>query len=133
MSWLRMLVFLAVISLLGVGVHLYLHHRLVRGPAWPAPWGAILTWSLIALGSIVPISFVVSRLAPRAVASPLSWVAFIWMGCTFFLLLLLLPSELVRIGDWLMHRSEAIASPERRQFLSRSIAGVVGVASVGLG
>ncbi|MBX3276216.1 MAG: metallophosphoesterase [Sandaracinaceae bacterium] len=128
-----MLVFFLVFCLLGVGVHLYLHHRLVRGPEWPAPWGTVMTWALVVLGTSVPVSLVVSALAPRSVAQPFAWVAFIWMGFTFFLLVLLLPSELVRIGDWLASRGEGLVSPERRQFLARAFAGSVGVATFGLG
>jgi predicted MPP superfamily phosphohydrolase len=128
-----MLVFFGVFCLIGLGVHLYLHHRLVRGPEWPAPWGTILTWALVVLGTSVPASFLVSALAPRWVAQPFAWIAFLWMGFTFFLLVLLLPAELVRIGDWLVARSGEVTSPERRQFLSRSIAGVIGVMTLGLG
>ncbi|MEZ4338156.1 MAG: metallophosphoesterase [Sandaracinaceae bacterium] len=132
-SWVRMLLVLVVFCAIGVGVHYYLFQRLVRGPGWPAPWITILGWALVVLGTSVPLAFVVSATAPRWLAQPFAWVAFVWMGFTFFLLVLLLPSELVRIGDWLVHRGDDVASPERRQFLARSIAGAVGVATAGLG
>jgi len=130
---LRMLGFLAILVLLTVGVHYYLYVRLVKGPEWPDPFSSVGTWVLVALAVSVPLSLVTSRLLPRIAAAPFSWVAFVWMGAVFFLILLLLPSELVRIGDWLATRGEEIASPERRQFLSRSIAGTVGVGTFGLG
>ncbi len=132
-AWARMLLVFSVFCAIGVAVHLYLYHRLVRGPDWPAPWTTAFGWALVVLGTSVPAAFVVSSVAPRWLAQPFAWVAFVWMGFTFFLLVLLLPSELIRIGHWLVHRGEELASPERRQFLSRSIAGTIGVATLGLG
>jgi len=128
-----MLGFLAVVVLLTVGLHYYLYVRLLRGPAWPDPVATVGGWALVALASSVPLSFLAVRFLPRAASAPLTWIAMIWLGTLFFLIVLLLPSELVRIGDWVMRRGEDVADPERRRFLSRSIAGVVGVGTLGLG
>ncbi len=133
MPWLRAVGLLTIVTLLTIGVHYYLHARLVKAPAWPAPWRRRGRWLLLALGVSVPVSLLVSRTLPRVAAAPLSWVAYLWLGAVFFLLLFLLPAELLRLVDWARTRGTELASPERRQFLSRSIAGTVGVASMGLG
>lgn len=128
-----MAVFLGVVSLLAIGLHGYLYLRLVKSPGWPAPWPTIGARTLVGLALSIPLSFVTSNLLPRAAAAPFMWVAMVWLGAVFFLIVLLLPSELIRIGDWLATRGSDLASPERRAFLSRSIAGAVGVGALGLG
>ena len=128
-----MAVFLGFVLALTIGLHAYLYLRLVKAPGWPAPWPTIGAWALVALAASIPLSFVTASQLPRAAAAPFTWVAMVWLGAVFFLVVLLLASELVRIGDWLATRGSDLASPERRQFLSRSIAGVVGVGALGLG
>jgi len=132
-SWLRLVGFLTMLTVMTVGVHYYLHARLVKAPAWAEPWRTRARWLLIALGVSIPAALVISRTLPRAAAAPFSWLAYLWMGGIFFLLLLLFSSELIRLAVWAGSRGSEPASPERRQFLSRSIAGTVSVAATGLG
>ncbi|HJL16915.1 MAG TPA: metallophosphoesterase [Sandaracinaceae bacterium LLY-WYZ-13_1] len=134
MSVTRMVVFLVVVLALTGGLHYYLWLRMVRDPAWPAPWSTVGTWALVLLGLSIPVGFVASRFLSREASAPFAWVAFGWMGLMFLALVLLLPSELVRLtAGWLGRGTDELTSEERRRFLSRGIAGVVGAASAGLG
>jgi uncharacterized protein len=130
MSIARAIGFLSVMIGLTAGVHVYLWYRLVREPAWPSPWGGILTGAIIGLALSVPLAFVGMRLFPRDVSGPLSWIAFGWMGAVFFLMLVLLPSEIVR---QIARGAGGLASPERREFMSRAIAVVAASTAAGLG
>ncbi len=132
MGWGRVAVFLLVVSGLTAGVHYYLWLRLVRSPAWPSPWLAVGTWALVALALSIPLGMLTSRVVPREIASPVAWTAFVWMGALFLCLVMLLPAELLRLGEGLLARGADVADPARRQMLSRLIAGGVMSAGVGL-
>ncbi len=133
MSVTRILVFLSVVLSVTTAVHYYLWQRLVKAPLWPAPWLNVGTWLLIALGISIPLAFIAGRVLSRSAAGPLSWIAYVWMGAMFLLLVLLVPSEMVRgIGDYFLGGTNDVASPERRLFLSRGIALAVGGTGLGL-
>lgn len=133
MSVTRLVIFLSVVFSLTAGIHYYLWMRLVKDPVWPSPWLAVGTWLLVALAASIPAAIVSSRMLSRDAASPLAWVAFVWLGSMFLLLVLLLPSELFRLGaSWMARGPEQLGSPERRMFLSRGIAAVVAAGGVGL-
>jgi predicted MPP superfamily phosphohydrolase len=131
MSITRALLFFAVVIGIDAGIHYYLWVRLVRDPAWPAPWGSVGTWVVIALAASIPLAFVSMRLVPREVSGPLSWVAFVWMGLMFLLVVLLLPAEIVRFAGPRLAPDE-LASPERRELLARGLAGLAGVVTMTL-
>ncbi|MFK7989755.1 MAG: metallophosphoesterase [Sandaracinaceae bacterium] len=130
------MILLSVVFGVTFAVHYYLWNRLVKAPAWPAPYKRVGTTLLVLLGSSIPLGFLGSRLLGRETAMPLSWLAFIWMGVMFLLVVLLLPSELARLGLWVRERrnkdEDGIAAPERRQFLSRAIAAGTLSGSAGL-
>jgi hypothetical protein len=129
----RLVIFLSVVFSLTAGIHYYLWMRLVKDPVWPSPWLSAGTWLLVALAASIPAAFVSSRVLSREAASPLAWVAFVWLGSVFLLLVLLLPSELFRLGaSWIARGPEHLGSPERRMFLSRGIAAVVAAGGAGL-
>ncbi len=127
-----MLVFLVVVLGITTAIHYYLWQRLVMDPVWPSPWLSVGTWVLIALGVSIPLAFVAGRFLSRATASPVAWVAYVWMGAMFLLLVLLVPSELVLGIGGFVGGADGVASPERRLFLSRGIALIVGGTGVGL-
>jgi predicted MPP superfamily phosphohydrolase len=130
MSPLRLVVALCILTtVLGSG-HYYLWARLVRDTGLPSPWSLLATGGMALLGLTLLASFVLMRVAPRAVSSPLAWVGYLWLGvaflgiCSFGLLdLLRLVARAVQSGpvDW-----------ERRQHLARLASGLAGTAAFGL-
>lgn len=127
----RIAAFLAVVLSITFLIHRYLWARLVRDAAWPAPWRSAATWGLVLLGLSIPAAFTIGALFPRAVARPLAWLAYVWMGLMFYLLVLLLPFELPRL-----FMGSGRIDLARRRSLSRLLAaGVSGAAAVvgGLG
>lgn len=132
MSLSRMLVFFGLASSVSAGIHYYLWARLVRDIGWPPPYGRLLGWGVVLLALGVPLFIASARLLPREVSSPLSWLAYTWLGLMFLLFALLIPADLVRGLAWVIERlAGAPADPERRQFLARLFGGVVGMSALG--
>ncbi|MGE0784787.1 MAG: metallophosphoesterase [Sandaracinaceae bacterium] len=127
----RILVFLAVLTTVTGGVHYYLWNRLVKSPAWPAPWMNVATWLIVGLAVTIPVGLIGARLFGRDMLSPLVWTGYIWMGSMFLCFVLLLPTELIRAGFHFFGREDGVVDPVRRQLLSRIVAG--GVVTVGAG
>jgi hypothetical protein len=128
-----MVVALGVLTGLTWLMHRYVWARLVRDPAWPAPWGAVLTVALLVLAVSIPAAFLAMRGLPRTLHGPLSWVAYVWMGFALYLFLLTLLGDAVRGVAALL--GALPADPERRLFLSRVFAAAVASAAglIGLG
>ncbi|APR83300.1 Cytoplasmic membrane protein [Minicystis rosea] len=126
-------VFFVIVSLVIGAVHYYLWHRLVRSPELGATWGRWGAVLFAFLALLTPVGMVAARVIERPVSKIIAGVAYGWMGLSVLLLFLLGASELVRVG---VHGFSVIAArpldPERRAFLSRSIAGVVSVLAIGL-
>lgn len=123
----RMLAALAVLSTLSLLVHRYLWARLVRDPAWPAPWRLALTLTIVAFGVLVPLAFVTTRWLPRVANVPVAWVAYTWMGFMFYLFLLAVASDAMHV---LAALAQALPrDPERRRVLARAAAMAVGAAA----
>jgi len=129
-------VFLAVfVALVGL-VHYYLWTRLVRDTALPHPWsvagGALL--------SFLAVSLFASALAirgPRAIATPVLWVGYTWLGLVFFLLLAVASADLLKVGVRAYEAMRATpVDPDRRLALGRMLAAgsvVVGFGASGAG
>lgn len=129
----RILIFFAVIIGLTVGTHYYLWARLIRDPAWPAPWRQLATVALVVLGTSVPLSMIIWRVVPREVAIPVAWVGYIWMGAMFLVLVLLWGGELARWGWFkVAEASTGDVDLERRFFFARSLAGGAAVLGAAL-
>ena len=125
----RILVFLLVVVGITFGLHYYLWVRLVRDASLPLAWSRGLTWTLVFFGVLMPVAMIISRFAPRSIASPVSWVAFTWMGMLFLLFFSLLPMELVRFVG---HRTFAV-DLARREAMGRMLAGAAGAISLLMG
>ena len=128
----RIAVFLGIVMTVTGLVHYYLWSRLVRAPEWPAPWTNVGLWMIVALALSIPGGFIASRVLPPQMTTPLAWIAFVWMGAMFIALMLLLPTELVRLAAGWLARGDEVASPERRVMISRWIAGSVMAGTAGL-
>lgn len=134
MSLSRLIVFLSFVLTIDVGLHYFVWARLVRDTALDAPYARIASAALFVLACLIPIALIVGRSAPRVVAAPLAWAAYVWLGFLFFLFFLLLPLELVRLGAFVAGKP---SDPERREFFARVLgifaaAGTVVMGSAGL-
>lgn len=128
MSPLRIFVLLSVMLLMTGAIHYYLWARLVRDPAWPAPFDTIATVLIVLLGMSIPITMLLFRVWSRDAIRPLAWTAFIWMGTMFLLLVATVGSDLVR-KVIAMRSGESLLDPERRVALSRATAAIAALAA----
>jgi drug/metabolite transporter superfamily protein YnfA len=97
MKWLPFLAFFAIALAIVFGCHAYAWLRLIRDPAWPAPWGAVGTAVLAVLAVFLPLSLYASRnLLPPAIGDPVAVAAFVWMGTGFLLVTVLLGLDVLR-------------------------------------
>lgn len=131
MSLGRILIFLSVVFALTLGTHYYLWARLIRDPMLPAPWRQVATIALVVLAFSIPASMLAWRVFPRAVAIPVSWVGYVWMGSMFVLLVLLWGGELARFG-WVKVATLASVDGGRREFLAQLLAGGAGALGLAL-
>jgi predicted MPP superfamily phosphohydrolase len=134
MSWTRYLIFFLVVSGVTSLLHGYLWWRFVSAPGWPAPWQRIGTVATVVLALSVPLSFVAMQSLPRAVATPLIWLGYVWMGLMFFLFVGAVAAEPVRAATAVagFFAPESV-SPDRRLFVLRALALVTGAGALGLG
>ncbi len=128
MSLGRVLVFLLVAVGIVFAWHYYLWARLVRDAALSPFWDRALTGLFVVFGAAIPLGFALLRFAPRRVSSPVLWGVYVWMGLAFVTLFVLLPSDLVRVAMLAVRPPD----PERRLFLGRAFAAVVGMLGAGL-
>lgn len=122
----RVAVFLAVVTAVVLGWHYYLWARLARDPAWPAPWPRVVGAAVWGGAALVPLGAIAMRLLGRPASVPLGWLVYGWMGLAIVTLFVLLPADALRVV------AARAVDPERRLFLSRSLAAFAGVAGVGV-
>jgi predicted MPP superfamily phosphohydrolase len=113
-----------ILSAISWLVHRYVWARLIRDAAWPGPWRGALTLGVFALAALIPLVFVSTRSLPRAMAAPLAWVAYTWMGFALYLFLFTVISDAGR-GIAAVARVLPV-DPDRRQLLARTLAATVG-------
>ncbi|MPR00083.1 metallophosphoesterase [Modestobacter sp. I12A-02628] len=85
-------------------LHAYLWSRLVRATTRPGRLRRRLTWGLVGLALLATAALVTRGRIPLSVATPLSWVGFVWLGLMFYLFLTLLVLEPVRLAVRLAQR-----------------------------
>lgn len=119
-SWLRVVIGLAVVSLILLGMHYYLWVRLVRDTGISGPWRTIASAALVLLGVMILGGFPLMRFAPRWLTSPVMWVAYVWMGVSFLTLVFLGLGELVKLGVRFAGRASGF-DVERRRYLAHWI------------
>jgi predicted MPP superfamily phosphohydrolase len=91
----RPLVFFAIVLSIWTAMHGYAFERLVRGPAVPWPYNALLT-AIIVIGALAVFPAFARRL-PRPWAGWLHLAAFGWMGALFLTDALLAVGDIVRV------------------------------------
>ena len=125
--------FFVVISAVIVAMHYYLWARLVRAPELGAPWARFGTWLFVLLAALTPAGIIVARALDRPISKLIAGVAYGWMGVAVLLFFLLVASEVLRAG---VHGASALTArpldPDRRAFLSRTIAGGVSLIAISL-
>jgi hypothetical protein len=92
-----------------VGVHWYLHQRLVVAPQLGEPWSALATAAFWLLAAAIVAEPVAGRLLAPRYARLVAWPAALWMGFAFLLILLLGASDL---GLWLAGHPALAASAD---------------------
>jgi hypothetical protein len=122
----RIVLFVAIVMGITFGWHGYLYLRLARDPGWPEPWGRVIAAIIWGGAAGIPLGFILMRALPRSLGSIVGWITYTWMGLAIVLLFVLIPADVVRT---IFSR---VVDPERRQFLSRAVAGFVGMAGTGL-
>ncbi len=125
---LGLLVFLAIVSAILLGSHLYLAQRLVFDPGLADPWRSLA----LGLLAVLAVSLLLDPVAQRYLGPPgsrlMAWPSAIWMGLWFFLVLALAATDGVR---WLVGSSALAASSAPASQASGAAmrgAAVVGVA-----
>jgi predicted MPP superfamily phosphohydrolase len=113
------------------GWHYYLWVRLVRDPAWPAPYPRLAALLLAAIAILIPLAIATSYAVPRSVSQVLVGALYTWLGVAFLLAVCLFAADLAR---WIARGVLALSGdmpprdPTRRESIARSVAGGVGVA-----
>jgi hypothetical protein len=130
---LSIVAFLALLTAVLGGLHYYVWSRLVRAPQLPPEWQRIGAWAFFGLALLTPVGAVLGTLLPRRAGTVIAGVAYTWLGVLIVTFFLLVSSELLRVAVAAVAAVRAQPlDPERRAFLSRSIAAVTGVAAFGL-
>ena len=122
-------VFLSVILTILVGGHLYIAQRLVLDAHLPAGVQALVLGLIAAAGATLVLQPLSERRFPAGVARAIAWPASVWMGCAFFLLVLVLLSDVtwVLLGAALP-RGDAVGIVATR-LRALSVAGIAALAS----
>lgn len=123
---------LGVVLTLLFSIHYYMWARLVRDPAWPAPWQGVATTAVILLAVAMPIALLGARFLRGSTPAALVWGGFIWMGFMWLLLTGTLGSDLLRNIFGLANNfiTDTPLSAERRLLFARLFGG--GAAAVAL-
>jgi predicted MPP superfamily phosphohydrolase len=139
-------VFLGLVAL----ANRYMWLRLVRDPQLPRRISQLATALIILLASSLPLLILVWVGWSRANGAIVNFVAFSWLGISFYLVIMLLVADAVRAGLWLARRARAgkpaavsgepepapasVAEREtRRVFVARGVAGGALLAAGGIG
>ena len=132
-------IFITVFAAVQAAAHVYLWRRLVRDTGLTGRTRKLATVAIVFLALLAPFVVALSRQVPRDVIWPLPVTGWLWLGTLFYLVLLVVMTDLV---GWVGRRArrgppQAAASDDdamdRRHFLSRAVAGgsIIGASSLG--
>lgn len=132
--------FLVLLLVLALG-HTYIWWRMVKAPAWPAPWQTVGTIAIVVLGLLVPVLLPLSRSLPREWAAPLAAVAYTWMGMGFLLTVGFLVVDFLRLASSGLSSLWAFISPPedpvvdegRRLVLAQGVSGATALVAASAG
>jgi len=117
----RITLFLVTFLVFTAAMHRWLWARFVRDAALPAPWRRRATWALVVLAVSIPAAIFLARWLPHPWNTVFGAPGFVWLGVVFYLAVLFVPVETVRLAGRALRRRETF-DPSRREFLSRSLA-----------
>jgi predicted MPP superfamily phosphohydrolase len=83
---------------------------MVRSTTLPGRLRRRLTWLVVALGLLIAVAVPLGSQLSLAIAAPLEWAAFSWLGVAFYLFLALLALEPVRVLARLRERRQRRAA-----------------------
>jgi predicted MPP superfamily phosphohydrolase len=133
MSIWRLLLFLVIVGGIDAAIHYYLWIRLVRDPALAGTARSAATFGLVFGGVSIVVAMLVNR-APRAISTPIAWVAYVWLGVMFFLFVALVFGDVARIVIAVVDKARDVpADPARRRFIAKTIAAIAGLYALGMG
>lgn len=132
--------FLVLLVVLALG-HTYIWWRLVKTPAWPAPWQTVGTVAIVVLGLSLPVILPFTRTLPREWVTPLAAFAYTWMGMGFLLTVGFLMVDLLRLATSGVSTVWALFAPPtggvtdegRRLFLAQGVSGATALAAASAG
>ncbi|HTU62103.1 MAG TPA: hypothetical protein VMF89_26780, partial [Polyangiales bacterium] len=101
------MLFVVVFLCLIAGANRYLWMRLVRDPQLPKRASYVATALIILLASSLPLLMLVWAGWSRTNAPLVNFVAFSWLGTSFYLVMMLLVTDAVRAGLWLWRRARS--------------------------
>jgi predicted MPP superfamily phosphohydrolase len=140
------MLFIVLFLCLIAGANRYLWMRLVRDTRLPRRASYLATALIILLAGSLPLLMLVWAGWSRTNAPLVNFVAFSWLGISFYLVMLLLASDAVRAGLWLWRRGRPAApaavsgepappdaTETRRVFVARGVAGGALLAAGGIG
>jgi uncharacterized protein len=133
-SLVRTAIFLLAFTAFVGLIHYYLWHRLLRATQIADRVKRIGTRVIVGFAISMPLALFLVRLLPRSIGTIASFVVYTWMGFAALLASTLIAGEVPRFAVVLasrLHSGQPIDA-SRRTFLSRIIAGVAGVLTLGL-
>ncbi|WP_440072726.1 metallophosphoesterase [Streptosporangium sp. OZ121] len=92
-------------------VHCYLWHRLIRSTTRPGRTRRVLTWILVALAVLAPVTLVASR---SEWGHFLAWPGFFWIAVMFYLFVFLVLLEIPRVVALTVLRVVELRAERRR-------------------
>lgn len=107
-------------------LHAYLWRRLVRDVHPPQRVRQWMTRALVALPPAMVASWILVMREPTTVLRVAATALFVWLGASFYMVLVLALVDLGRGGLWLARRrgrEQPPEDPQRRRFLARVAAG----------
>jgi len=128
-------IFIVVVLSVLIGSHYYFFLRLVRGPAWPAPWRNVAKWTIVCLGASVPLVFFLYRILPLGAARAILFIPYLWIGMMLLIAFFLLCADAIKLLGWLgfkvTGKGDWFAAFIRQAVTQRAVAlGVVGITLV---
>jgi predicted MPP superfamily phosphohydrolase len=132
----QFVVFLSIVMVIVGGWQFYLWTRLVRDPAWPAPYSWLGTAALVVLTLAPPLVVAGSRWLSRPALKAITAVLYSWFGMAFLLALAFFATDVAR---WVLRGFNWLAGnappddPERRTLIARGVAEAAGLTVAALG
>jgi predicted MPP superfamily phosphohydrolase len=91
----------------------------------------VATTAIVVLFVLLMTGFVAFRFLPRAIASPFMWIAYVWLGVLFFLVMSLGLFDLLRVVTMRAQGPALIEDPDRRLAIARLFAGAAALLGLG--